>query len=238
MDEYDGKQFLATIRSADYAHAGEAESIDLVFGMLPAQPGWRVLDVGCGRGGTADYVSRHEWGLVTGVDIDKEAIGYARGKYPNLEFATCDMHSVGDQFPEQFDLIYLFNVFYTACDKPAAMMSFRKAARQTGLLGIFDYVMYKTDRRLPSVFLGQKPATFNELDGCMNASSWKLIKNVNLDDKYIEWYRNFLQRFEDPSLSKVYPSQVIADVRSKYAELLDSIEQGILGGAFLLFSAH
>ncbi len=209
----------------------------LFSGMLPAQPGWRVLDVGCGRGGTADYVSRHGWGLVTGVDIDQEAIEYARAKHPNLEFATCDMHSVGDQFPEQFNLIYLFNVFYTACDKPAAMMSFRKAAMQTGLLGIFDYVMYKTDRALPSVFLGQKPATLQELDECMKTSSWKLIKNVNLDHKYIEWYRNFLQRFEDPSLGKIYPSQVIADVRSQYEELLDSLEQGRLGGAFLLFSA-
>jgi len=238
MDEHDGKQFLATVRSADYAHPGEAESIDLVFAMVPAQPSWRVLDVGCGRGGTADYVSCHGWGCVTGVDIDREAVEYARSKYPNLEFAVCDMQSVGDQYPEQFDLIYLFNVFYAACDKNAAMMSFRRAAKQTGLLGIFDYVMYKTDRGLPSVFLDQKPATSDELTEWMNGSSWKLIEHINLDDKYIEWYRNFLTRFEDPALGKIYPPQVIADVRSKYAQLLDSLEQGILGGAFLLFSAR
>src|SRR5579885_1084545 len=175
MDEYDGKQFLATIRSADYAHAGEAESIDLVFGMIDSQPSWRILDVGCGRGGTADYVSRHGWGEIAGVDIDEAAIEYARRQYPAHLFSVCDMHSIGERFPGQFDLIYLFNVFYAAQDKQRAVASFRTAAKPDGLLCIFDYVLYDKTRPLPRVFLGQTPATLEEFHELMRTNSWQEI---------------------------------------------------------------
>ncbi len=61
MDEFDGKKFLATVRGEDFAHAGEKDAIDLVFERIPAQSNWKVLDVGCGRGGTAHYVNQRGW---------------------------------------------------------------------------------------------------------------------------------------------------------------------------------
>src|ERR1700679_1547306 len=69
MNNFDGKAFLATVRGEDFAHAGEEEAIDLAFAGIGAQPDWQVLDAGCGRGGTADYVNRHGWGNVVGIDI-------------------------------------------------------------------------------------------------------------------------------------------------------------------------
>ncbi len=46
-----GKQILALIRDGDYAHAGEEEAIELTLKNVSKDPGRRVLDVGCGRGG-------------------------------------------------------------------------------------------------------------------------------------------------------------------------------------------
>jgi len=237
MDEYDGKQFLATMRSADYAHAGEAESIDLVFAMIPAQPSWQVLDVGCGRGGTADYVNRHGWGHVVGIDIDEAAIESAQTKYPQLEFSVCDIHAVGDRFPAQFDLIYLFNVFYAAIDKNAAISNFKTAAKPGGLLCIFDYVLYNSESPLPKVFLDQTPATPDEFAEYIKVNSMRVISHVNLDAEYIQWYRSFLKRFDNPALIAQYSPDVVDEVRSKYEELFDSLEKGNMGGLLLLASA-
>ncbi len=38
MDEFDGKKFLAAVRGEDFAHAGEKESIDMVFDRIHALP--------------------------------------------------------------------------------------------------------------------------------------------------------------------------------------------------------
>lgn len=238
MDEFDGKKFLATVRGEDFAHAGEKESIDLVFERLQAQPNWKVLDVGCGRGGTANYVSQRGWGKVTGVDIDESSIVYAKVKYPTSDFSVCAMESVGTQFPEEFDFIYLFNAFYASSDKREAMKSFRKAAKPGATLCIFDYVNYKPEEKLPDVFLGQTPATPAELAEFAKDASWNVTKTENLDQQYIEWYRNFLARFDDPKLKKDYSPEEIESVRAKYSELLAAHESGALGGVLLLAQAH
>ncbi len=237
MDEYDGKAFLATVRGEDFAHAGETESIDLVFEHLGTNSEWQVLDVGCGRGGTADYVQRHRWGQVTGADIDQDSIAYARQRYPQLKFVLCSMEDVGEQFPAAFDVIYLLNVFYAGKDKRLAASSFRKASKEGGVLCIFDYIYNKPSEPLPKVFLGQLPATPDELEQSLLNASWKIRENVNLDLQYIEWYQRFLKRFDQPSLQGRFSSTVIEDVRNKYTELLNAIENGSLGGVLLVAEA-
>ena len=56
MNSITGKLVLALIRGNDYAHAGEEEAIELVLGPLDKSVRTRILDVGCGIGGTARYV--------------------------------------------------------------------------------------------------------------------------------------------------------------------------------------
>ncbi len=238
MDEFDGKKFLATVRGDDFAHAGEADAIEVVFDLIPAAPEWKVLDIGCGRGGTAHIVKERGWGDVVGIDIDATSIEYCQSRYPNLQFEICAMEQVGERFPEAFDLLYSFNVFYASKFKQEALHSFRKAAKSGAILCIFDYVMYKPNEPLPEVFLGQKPATPEELKAFTKAASWDVFRNENLDQKYIEWYRSFLARFDDPSLSSQYSEETIEAVKSRYAELLNSIETGTLGGTILLAHAH
>jgi len=68
-------------RKTDYAHAGEEEAIDLAFKDIPKEPKGLLLDMGCGRGGTAHYVQGRCWGNVTGADIDADSIEYAVKKY-------------------------------------------------------------------------------------------------------------------------------------------------------------
>jgi SAM-dependent methyltransferase len=54
------------------------ELIEVVEGPPPARPG-RALDLGCGTGTNAVYLSRHGWD-VTGVDLVARAIEKARGR--------------------------------------------------------------------------------------------------------------------------------------------------------------
>src|SRR5277367_409265 len=137
MNDYAGKEVLATVRAEDFAHAGEEEAIDLVFKDIPAKSDRKILDAGCGRGGTADYVHRHGWGEVIGIDIEAQSIERAKEKYPACQFHACDMCDVGHSFGGMFDLIYLLNAFYAVPDKQKAIKSLRASAKPGALLCLF-----------------------------------------------------------------------------------------------------
>jgi len=238
MNNYDGKAFLATVRGEDFAHAGEEEAIDLAFAGVGAQSNWKVLDAGCGRGGTADYVNRHGWGHVVGIDIEGQSIEYAQKKYPTSEFHVCDICDAGATFPESFDLVYSFNAIYAVSDKRGAIHSLRKAAKTGAVLCLFDYVTYKPESPIPDVMLSDQPATAQEFSTFLKDAGWKLEDNKNLDQKYIEWYRNFLSRFDAQAVKGSYAPEMIEQVRQKYSDLLTAIETGVLGGILLLARAN
>src|SRR5216110_2235455 len=74
----------------------------------PEDSGWRVLDAGCGTGGTTAWLRRY--GRVVGVDLAAEAVPFwhqrglrwaARGSVAALPLAT-----------ESFDLVTCFDVLY------------------------------------------------------------------------------------------------------------------------------
>jgi SAM-dependent methyltransferase len=238
MNDYAGKEFLATVRAEDFAHAGEEESIELVFKDIPPQSNRMILDAGCGRGGTADYVHRHGWGSVIGIDVEAQSIVRANEKYPSSEFHVCDMGDVGDMFAGKFDLIYLFNSFYAVPNKDKAIKSLRTAAKPGALLCLFDYVTYDAEAPPLEGILAQKPATPDEFDALLSEAKWDVEDNVNLDQKYIEWYRKFLARFDDVALKSAYPKETIELVREKYATLLAALKDGTLGGLLIFARAR
>src|SRR4051794_28000217 len=107
-----GKRILAAVRGADFAHAGEAEAIELALAPVEKDARRTVLDAGCGRGGTAAYVQHHGWGRVSGFDIDATSIEEALGRYPELDLRVADAASADAAFSVAFDLLYSFNAFY------------------------------------------------------------------------------------------------------------------------------
>jgi len=139
MNSPQGKEILALVRGGDYAHPGEEAAIAQVAQTLPRRDINRLLDVGCGRGGTADWLVRHGWGTVVGVDIDGESIEYARHRYGGVDFARLDVVDLHQLQQEPADLAYLFNAFYAYPDQPAALKSLRKVCRCVAYLLIFDY---------------------------------------------------------------------------------------------------
>jgi 2-polyprenyl-3-methyl-5-hydroxy-6-metoxy-1,4-benzoquinol methylase len=57
MSSAQGKALLALARGGDFAHPGEIDSVVSVLSRLPNDPLRSILDVGCGRGGTAGAIA-------------------------------------------------------------------------------------------------------------------------------------------------------------------------------------
>jgi len=52
LRKFKGKRLVSYLRNGDYSHPGEAESIDLVISLINKNKNNKLLDVGCGLGGT------------------------------------------------------------------------------------------------------------------------------------------------------------------------------------------
>src|SRR3981189_3586873 len=111
MNSFQGKRILALIRDGDYAHAGEEEAIERALHSISKNPRNWMLDVGCGRGGSAGNLGPHGWGMLAGIDRDNDSIEYAKTTYPDVEFHTCDVLEVPATVTREFDVIYMLNAF-------------------------------------------------------------------------------------------------------------------------------
>lgn len=239
MNQPDGKRLLATVRGADYAHAGEEEAIHLLWERLPKIPTQTCLDAGCGRGGTAAFVSTHGWGSPTGVDLDRETIAEASTKHPGVPFYPLDITEAGARFPGQFDVIYAFNAYYAFPDQPAALASLARAARPEATLCLFDYV----DRGgFSSDPFAQKPEStlwrpmhLSTLPAQLETAGWKMTGCLHLHDAYRRWYAALTARFtaQRESLLAQFPGDLVEYAAGYYTSLLTAIEHGTLGGAIV-----
>lgn len=82
-------------------YAAEARQIKELAQQYQLPPGSSLLDVACGTGLHANYLS--EYFKVEGVDLDKKMVEAARKKYPGIPFHTGDMRDF--DLGRQFDVI-------------------------------------------------------------------------------------------------------------------------------------
>lgn len=237
MNTPEGKRLLSALRGADYAHAGEETAIELALADWPKSPRRRILDAGCGRGGTAHFLQSHGWGLVTGVDRDSASIDHAREKYPETTFATADLTDAPSLPDGPFDGITMFNVLYAISDQAAALKSLRTVAAPSARLMIFDYTgtsgYAKAIASLHSEFGLWHPPVPATISSTLRAAGWHLVATHSLNRKYERWYADLVSRFttRQAMLASVADEATIAYAKGFYANLLHLIREGVLGGA-------
>lgn len=74
-----------------------------LLGLLAAQPGEKILDVGCGSGEMTARIAA-SGAIVTGIDSSAEMIAQARGRFPQIRFEAMDAREV--RFAETFDAVF------------------------------------------------------------------------------------------------------------------------------------
>ena len=237
MNSATGKQILVLVRDGNYAHPGEEQAIELTLAPYPRKWERRVLDLGCGLGGTADYVRRNGWGSVTGVDIDGDTLAAAAQKYKDISFVNADAGSIAGLWQEQFDLIYLFNSFYAFPDQPQALRQMHRVARPAASLVIFEY----TD--LDGSFREQvdkdsawwKPINLASFPEQLKDAGWNLDKVYDLTEQYLFWYRELCLRIESKKVEIVarFGSDWYDYTRKTYFDLLSLVERKVVGGAII-----
>ncbi len=234
MNSFEGKRILALIREGDYAHAGEEEAIERSFRSIPKNGDSWLLDVGCGRGGSAEYLRRHGWGNVEGIDRDAESIEYARTTYPEIEFHVCDVLDVPRTVTRKFDVIYMLNAFYAFDRQPEALAGLRKVATPGAALVIFDYTVGAKAGDTPNPMMPHA-IRLSEIAAMLRDAGWQAGDIEDLNAEYARWYAEFVRRIQlkRDKIEKIGGAEWYNFVFSMYSGLHGVIAAGGLGGAIV-----
>ncbi|MBW0004351.1 MAG: class I SAM-dependent methyltransferase [Hyphomicrobiales bacterium] len=140
MNSFEGMQVLSLVRGGDYAHAGEEEAIELAMRPMEKKSNQIIVDAGCGRGGTANYLQTMGWGKAVGFDIEPASIASARKNYPGVVFYVCDVCDVDRTIGVKADILCMFNAYYCFLDQARALSALRNVAKNGTQMVIFDHV--------------------------------------------------------------------------------------------------
>jgi len=239
MNSFQGKQILALVRDGDFAHAGEEQAIELALQQVPKDPNQQILDAGCGRGGTAAYMQYHDWGRVTGIDVEPKSIAHAREAYPDLTFICCDINEVAMRLKRFFDVITLFNVLYALPDHAAGLRLLASRAKSKARLVVFDYVDRGNYQDAPLVDSGRlflpKPLILADLAKTLQKGGWRLQSANDLNHDYERWYVALVSKIKAKrdAIEKSAGPDAFEHVLGLYNGLLLAIREGRLGGAVI-----
>lgn len=96
-------------QDAENLDQAQEHKLELVAKKLKLEPGMRVLDIGCGWGGSAAYLADRHGVDVVGISISQQQIEHARAQHTSeqVEFRLQDFRLID----EKFDRIYSLGMF-------------------------------------------------------------------------------------------------------------------------------
>ena len=107
----------------------------MVMRKFPKDNSRTILDIGCGLGGTAQYIKNHGYGSPVCIDKDADCIEYVNSSYPELETHVSDVIDLKQLFKNrQFDLAYLFNSFYAFSDQQGSLKVIADLIKNNGVV--------------------------------------------------------------------------------------------------------
>jgi SAM-dependent methyltransferase len=239
MNSATGKRLLALVREGDYAHPGEEEAIQLLLTGVQPDARRRVLDAGCGGGGTAAWVQRHGYGAVTGIDLDAETVRLARERHPEVTLVGGDLQHAGDVLAGPFDLVYAMTVLYAVPDQGAALTQLGALAAPCADLRLLEYAdphgRFAAATSGRSSYAWWRPLDPRRLRELLADAGWWLAESRDLGLEFERWYAHLCARFHakrETIIAELGPDW-FEFASAEYAGILRMVQAGELGGVFV-----
>jgi len=246
MNTATGKAVLALIREGDFAHPGEVEAIEMLLSGLPPDPTRRLLDAGCGRGGTAAWLQQRGYGTATGIEIDEKTVAEGRRLHPEVELLRGDLQNAAAATDGRFDLIYSMTALYAVPDLAAALAQLALLAAPGAALRLLEYS--DPNGRFAAATAGLRSFAFwrpldpAAVEPLLAAAGWKAAADGpgvrDLTPVFARWYEELCARIERkrPRIQEQFGGEWADFVAAEYAAILRLVHNGDLGG--LLVTAH
>ncbi|WP_209595930.1 methyltransferase domain-containing protein [Ruegeria sp. HKCCSP351] len=144
---------VADLKAGDEFHTGGVLATNNLFAQLSPTHATRVLDVGCGIGGTSRYVVDRYDSTVTGVDLTPEFVETARVLSDMVGHSSKTSFHVGSALempvPDAgFDLAVMMHVGMNIMDKAGLFAEVSRALAKGGTFALFDVMAADVDEPL------------------------------------------------------------------------------------------
>ncbi len=239
MNSATGKRLLALIRDADYAHPGEEEANRLLFAGLTPDPGRRILDAGCGGGGTAAWVQARGLGVVTGLEIDADTVRLARERHPAVTVVEGDLQRAGEALTGPFGLTYSMTALYAVPDQAAVFEQLAALAAPGGELRLLEYSdpagRFSAAEPRRASLDWWRPLRPGDLPGRLAAAGWRLTELRDLSRRFLVWYEDLCRRIagKREAITREFGADWYDLVAAEYGAILDRVREGSLGGVLV-----
>lgn len=131
------------LKPVDEFHTGGIEATEALLSPLSIGAGTRVLDIGCGIGGTVRYIARHTDAEVTGLDLTPAYVAVAAEltRRVGLDARTRFLQGSALEMPfadAAFDLATMFHVGMNIADKGRLFAEVARVLAPGGRFALFD----------------------------------------------------------------------------------------------------
>ena len=239
MNNATGKRLLALVRDGDYAHPGEEEANELLFAGVRPDPRRRVLDAGCGGGGTAAWAQASGFGAVTGIELDAATAALARQRHPEVTIVEGDLQQAGRVVAGPFDLVYSMTAIYAAPDQAAVFHELGALAASGAELRLLEY-SDPHDRFVAATASEPSwgwwhPLRPRELPDLLTAAGWTAVTTRDLHPEFVLWYRHLCRRIAEKrhEITRAFGHDWYEFVVREYDGILEMVRAGVLGGALV-----
>lgn len=233
---------LSKLKEGDFSHAGDREAINLILDKVqsfsPKILNKNSLEIGCGFGGTANYIYQNGLNKIWAIDIDKAAINYAKDTYQNINFQEIDATKVTNSFDRNFfSFIYMFDVVSAINDKAALLQQMKAVSKKGAILAIFDYTQNKntTYSKIPPTF--NPPIKLEEIKLLCQVTGWEIVEISDVTNNYMQWHRKLLDDIEEKYnllLDAGFTKDEIKLVYSNFDQVLTQMKEYQLGGTIII----
>ena len=214
-----------SVYGEDFVSPGGYDMAVELIRQLALEPGCRVLDVGCGLGGSA-FVMARKFGLVVdGIDLSRNMLDMAKVKLAARGLQECITLEHGNCLeldrPEYYEAIYSRDVFLHIKDKNRLFSVLYASLRNGGKLLFTDYCCgekpwgdeFSEYVRERDYDLYTLPA-YAEL---ISAAGFNEVTYLDLTDRFIEILETDLQKISNMDLDPPLRDKLALSWRGKLA---------------------
>lgn len=204
LESPSGAATIDQLAGVDEFHMGGRVATKALAGKLELSPGLKVLDVGCGLGGTARYLAAAHQCRVAGVDLTPEFVEV--GERLNRDLGLGDRVSLkvasALAMPYEdagFDRVAMLHVGMNIADKHALFAEIARVTRPGGLLAVYD-VMRCGDWRLayPVAWAREEATSFLASPGdyrqALKAGGFEVLEETDKRELALEFFTNLKER--------------------------------------------
>ena len=199
-----------SVYGVDFVSPGGREMAVELISRMALPPGARVLDVGCGLGGSAFVMARDFDLLVDGIDLSKNMLTLANQKLVanglagSVKLQWGDCLELGSR--DVYAAIYSRDVFLHINDKSRLFSVLNTALRRDGTLLFTDYCCgpqpWSDDFRGYVESRGYNLHTVEEYIGLIASAGFEQVSGEDITPRFIEILRSDIARIEDLQLDQ------------------------------------